>query len=197
MALFSSIIAGIGAAVGAAGAAYSATQQRKAAKQQNRAAEEQATASRQAEAARKQQMDLDAVRKRRQTIREATVARAQALAAGVNQGAAGSSGLAGGMGQVNSDANAGLSVVAQGQDIGNQLFAANSLYSEAGLRGDRARAQGQAAGAWGSTISSLGGAIMNNAGTISRVGTYAFGSSGYTPTTPAIGQPMRINRYGK
>lgn len=166
---------GIGLAASAAGSYMSYKGAQSTAKASRQAAEEQASASRQAEAARRQQMNLDALRKRRQSVREANVMRSQAMVAGVNQGAGGSSSLAGGIAQVTGDQMANESSIAQAQDIGGRIFDANSAYSEAGFRYDIARAKASTTGAWGSMLTSLGGMAVQNSGTIGRIGNFAFG----------------------
>lgn len=82
-----------------------------------------------AEALRQRQMNLQAEREKRNTIRQSMVARAQALAQGTAQGATGSSGLAGGLGQISAQGASNLQGIAQGQEIGNQMFDANRQIS--------------------------------------------------------------------
>jgi hypothetical protein len=108
----------------------------------------QAKAAKKAERARKRQMELDAMRKRRESIRQAQVARAEAESSAVSQGAGAGSGLAGGLAQITSQQNQNLQYSFQDQQLGERVFKANAQYASAGtLIGI------------GSGISSLGGAF--------------------------------------
>lgn len=120
---------------------------------------QQTKALKEAEANRKKQLNLDSLRQRREIARNATVAHSQALAAATAQGAAGGSGLQGGYGQI--AGRAGQQTVAsnQNQEIGNNIFAANTKYYNASVITDI-----------GAGLYSLGGSVMSNAGTFGRVG---------------------------
>jgi hypothetical protein len=96
-----------------------------------------------AEKLRQQQMNLEASRQRRQTIREAVSARASALVQGQAQGAGNSSGLAGGMGQITAQGASNIQGINQGQEIGNAMFRANSMQTI------------------GSTMASIGGSFQD------------------------------------
>lgn len=150
MAAISTIIAGVGIAASVAGTAVSYMGQRSAVK-----------ASERAEAIRKRQMDLEAQRERRSAVRQSILARAQTLTAGTQMGAGAGSGVAGGLGSLSSQLAGNIRNINQGQQLGTQMFGANA---------DMARGQGMAS--MGAGISSLGGTLVNNAGTFGRVGTY-------------------------
>jgi hypothetical protein len=83
----------------------------------------------QAEALRQRQMNLQATREKRNTIRQSIVARAQALSAGTAQGGTGGSGLMGGLGQIAAQGASNLQGISQGQELGNQMFDANRQIS--------------------------------------------------------------------
>ena len=95
-------------------------------------AAKQAKASEKAEKARQRMMQLEAMRKRREMIREATVARAQATSNATAQGAGEGSGLKGGIAQITSRTNAGILASNQDETLGNKVFAANRAYAKAG-----------------------------------------------------------------
>ncbi len=141
---------GIGTALGLAGTGFQVIGQFKA----------QAAAKR-AEALREQQMKLDATRQRRQIIREAIVARGQAVSNASNQGALGGSGIQGGIAQITNRANQAIVGVNQNEKIGSQIFDANADI-----------ASGQTISSIGSGLSSLGGAFVDNQQTIGKLGTY-------------------------
>ncbi len=125
----------------------------------------QTNAAKKAEAAREKQMNLDAARQRREVARQAIIARSVALSNATNQGASQGSGLPGGYGQITGEAGRQTVGINQNQEIGSDIFAANrAYYTASGITG------------FGSGLTSIGGAIMNNAGTINRLGTYYFGS---------------------
>lgn len=104
---------------------------------------QQAEGNRRAEALRMRQMNLQAARERRSTVRQSVIARAQALSAATAQGAGQGSGILAGMGNVTSQAAGNVQGINQGQEIGQGMFAANALTSS------------------GQTLASIGGAFRN------------------------------------
>lgn len=96
-----------------------------------------------AEELRKRQMGLEIERARRSEIRNAISARASAMVQGESQGAKGSSALAGGLSQITSSANSNIQGLNQSQEIGNEMFKANSMISR------------------GQTLASIGGAFRD------------------------------------
>lgn len=112
-----------------------------------------------AEELRKNQMKLEAARARREQVRKAQVSAATATAAAWNQGAGTSSALAGGVAQIRNQAGRNVVAINQDEDIGEGMFKANKQIAQGGM-----------VQALGSGISSLGNAVANNAGTISRLG---------------------------
>ncbi len=155
MAALSTVIAGIGLAVGAAGAVTSTIGSMQA-----------SAASKRAEKLRETQMNLEAARQRRQVIREGLRARAMALTSATAQGAGSGSGLQGGYGQVGQRVGENMVGINQGTEIGAGIFQAN-----------RDGYSAQSLVSFGNGLSSLGGALIDNAPTISRVGTYATGGA--------------------
>lgn len=126
-------------------------------------AEETKRASIAAENARRQQMQLDANRRRRQAVRESLVARATALSVGTNQGAGQGTGVAGAMAQATATGRQNVQTTNSAEVLGNRVFDANIAYAEA-------VAKGQKAMAFGSLISSIGGALTSSAGTLGSLG---------------------------
>lgn len=94
--------------------------------------QQQAKAMAKAEKAREQQMNLDAMRKKRAALRESLLARQTALANATNQGAASGSGLQGGFGQIQGVAGQNILGINQDQQLGSRIFAANQQYASAG-----------------------------------------------------------------
>ena len=125
-------------------------------------AEETRKASIAAENARRQQMQLDANRRRRAAVRESLVARATALSVSTNQGAQGS-GPQGAMAQATATGNQNVQTAGAAETLGNRVFDANIAYANA-------VAKGQKAMAFGSLISSIGGALTSSAGTLGSLG---------------------------
>lgn len=163
MAAVSSFIIGIGVAVAGAGAYMNA-------KATDKMASQQKAASIKAENIREQQNQLDASRRRRQAYRESILARSQAVAAGTNMGAAGagSSGVLGGAGNAMTTGTQNQQTVTSAELMGADMFSANRAYATATAKGQ----QGQA---WGNALTSLGGMMIQNAGTIDRLGTFGAG----------------------
>ncbi len=159
MAGFTALAIGLGVAAQVAGTVISASAQ-------SRMAEEQRQASVAAENARRQQMQLDASRRRREAIRQMLFARSAALTTGTNQGAGQGSGVQGAIGQAVATGRQNVNTVNSAETLGGRVFDANIQYADATARGQ----QGMN---FGSAISSLGGALVSNAGAIGRLGTYA------------------------
>lgn len=111
---------------------------------------QQAKASAKAEDARKRQMQLDAIRKRREVVRESVRARSMALSSASSQGAAEGSGLQGGYGKIAGAANRNMSSITQDEALGDKVFDANKAYAKAG----GLMALGQGVSSFGSIFSS-------------------------------------------
>ena len=95
------------------------------------------------------------MRQRRQVVRNMLRAQAQAKTAAVVQGAQQGSGLQGGLAQLRGTAGIQTLGVNQGTEIGARIFQANRDTADAGARS-----------AYGSGLSSLGGALMNTSNSI-------------------------------
>jgi hypothetical protein len=128
------------------------------------AARDAASAQKRQEQLREAQMNMDAMRERRQAVRQSMVARANAVSAASSQGAIDSSGLAGGQAQIAGQTGNNLVGINASQAIGTQMFGANA-----------AEASAQSRSALGGGISSLGGALVKNQDAIGKLGAYAFG----------------------
>ena len=160
----STIIAAVGLAATVAGVGvqmYSAVQ---AGDAQDKMREEQ----KKQESLRQQQMNLESMRKKREIIRQSTLARATSLSTATNQGGAESSGFAGALGTISGAAGRSSLATSQNQELGNDMFASNARM--AGFMGQQASAGTMASMASG--VGSLGGALTKNAGVISQVGQY-------------------------
>jgi hypothetical protein len=165
MAAVSTILAGIGLGISAAGTVAGVA----AANEQNKAQKEALAADQRAEDARRRAMDLDASRKRREIIRQAQLARATALTNATAQGAEAGSGLQGGFGAISGQSGVNTLGVTQNQELGGRIFDANAQKNAA--HRNAASAGSMESLAMG--ISSLGGALTKNAGTIARIGGFA------------------------
>lgn len=164
MAVFSTIIAAVGAAAavaGTIGSVYMSQQQASSARKSQRIAQEQ-------ENIRQRQMNLDAIRKKREIIRQQQMAMAQAQSTAVGQGADSGSALEGAYGSISGQSGVNLQGVNINQSMGNEMFALNRRGTQIG---NQASAAGTAAAGF-SGLSSLGDSIVKNSETISRVGTY-------------------------
>ena len=95
-------------------------------------AQAQAKASASAEKARKRMMQLEAMRKRRELVREGVVARATATSNATAQGAGESSALQGGLAQITAQQNRNVTASTQDEALGNKVFNANAKYAKAG-----------------------------------------------------------------
>jgi len=119
---------------------------------------QQSRGAKKAEALRMRQMNLEASRARRQTVRQAIIARATALSNATGQNAAEGSGAAGGQSQIAAQAGSNIQGINQGQSIGLDMFRANAQISS-----------GQTLQSIGSGISNFGSFLSNNYGTGRRL----------------------------
>jgi hypothetical protein len=162
MPAITSIIAGIGLAAGAIGSgvqAYGAIQQGEAQRKASRL-------SQMAESARQRGMELDSQRKQYSIIREQQTQRANAIAAATNQGAQFGSGLEGGEAQISGASNSNLLGVQENTGLGEQMFSLSQRKASA----DRDASAAGTMGSIGSGLSTLGRAVVNDSGTIARIG---------------------------
>lgn len=163
-------IALIGLGIAAAGTGVQLYEGNKAAQSQKAALQEQ----QKAEALREQQMNLDAERRKRQMVRQMTIARSNAVSATTASGAQFGSGLAGAEAGISGQGNENLLGINQNQQIGAGIFAANrNMFSDYSSAASYSSMAGFGAG-----LSSLGSGMINNSGMISRVGSSFFGSNG-------------------
>lgn len=123
----------------------------------------QTRASKRAESLREQQMMLEAHRRRRQSARAAILARSQNLSVGTQQGATGGSGLTSALSGAISQGKQNISGINSSETIGGGVFQSNRDYFNATQKGQGGMALGQG-------ISSIGGALVSNAGAIGRLG---------------------------
>jgi len=122
-------------------------------RQQAKGQEKMIKAQQKAERLREQQMNLQAMRERRDVIRQSILARSTALATTTAQGAAhqGSSALGGAYGQISGDKNRQTVAINQNQEIGQGIFAANRDY----FKGTKQVGMGQAISGAGQAIGSV------------------------------------------
>ena len=132
--------------------------------QQMEGAKKASEAQERAERIRATQMDLEATRQRRQTIRQALIAQGTAMNTAAAQGATEGSGIQGGLAQISGQANTNLAGINASQQLGTQMFAANADYARA-----------RTTQSTGSGLASLGGALFSNQQQIGRLGTYLIG----------------------
>jgi hypothetical protein len=135
------------------------------------------------------QMNLDAVRRQRDIIRQSVVANSQALSAETNAGAAGpGSSVVGGIaGNISGRTGVNLLGVTQNQEAGNAIFGFHAdqldAYKKAAVDGFvPATAQfpdsSGTTAALGAGLSSLGGGLVKSEGVIGRVSNYFGGGNG-------------------
>jgi uncharacterized membrane protein len=155
-------IAAIGLGIAAAGTYV----QYDAAQDQRAASQAALDIQRQQERLRKRQMQFEAQRRQREITRNAIQQRAYALASTTAQGASRDSALQGAYGQISSRSATNSKGVAVNESIGNRMFG----FNESLLGTYRSAADASANAALGSGLTSLGGAVMTNAGAISRIG---------------------------
>jgi hypothetical protein len=107
-------------------------------------------AQKKAERLRERQMNLQAMRERREVVRQSILARSTALATTTAQGAAsqGSSALGGAYGQIGGEAGRQRVAINQNQEIGQGIFKANRQY----FSGTQQMGMGQAVAGAGQAV---------------------------------------------
>lgn len=167
MAVFSAIAGAIGTlgtvasvagtAASVAGGFVQAAGQRKAQNAQKRA-----------EVLRMKEMELDSVRKTRETIRQQQIARANAVATTTAQGAGGegSSALAGAEGTIGGQAGRNIQEINSGVEMGRSMFRTNMDTAA----GNALAARGGTIASAGAGFASLGNQIVKNQKEIVRIG---------------------------
>ncbi len=166
MAALTTMLLSAGLALSAVGTGTAIYGQHQAAKAQGEALQEQ----QKAETLRQQMANVDADRRRREVVRQSIAARSQALASANADGGTGqgSSLLPGAYGGISGQSTTNMNTINENQQAGDAMFGINR-----NMLGDyRAAASAGAVGAMGSSLTSLGGAILNNIGSISRIGTF-------------------------
>lgn len=167
MPVISTMIALASVAVAGAGVAMSMNAAKK-----NQEAQNTIIANQQSEqAAQTQQMNLDAMRRKREIVRQSLAARAQSLATTTSQGAAQSSGLSGAYGGISGREGVNYLGTNQNQELGAQIGQAKLGI----LSGYQQAASAQTMGAIGAGLTSLGGAALKNIGMIDKLGDYFTG----------------------
>jgi len=126
-------------------------------------------------------MRLDASRKQIENIRSAQLARSMAVNNAVNQNAQFGTGLSSGLAQITGRANWNAEGIESNLEIGENIFGINKTIGDlkvakAALGPKYADAQEQAA--MGQGLSSLGGSLVKNGGTIGSLGQTFFGGFG-------------------
>jgi hypothetical protein len=131
---------------------------------------EQTDVSKKAENVRKQQMMLDGMRRKRAAVREGLINRSLALTNATNQGASGS-GPQAGMGAAVAGMGEGQQVVNSASILGSRMFDINQKYFEVSQGGQLWTGVGEG-------LSSIGGTVLGNAGSINALMGRPAGSSG-------------------
>lgn len=172
MPAISTMVAVAGLAVAGTGAVMNYQNTKKNAQQQS-AYQSQALAEQQhQDELRKQQMNLDAMRRQRATLRASLQARAQARTTAVTQGAQFGSVLAGAYGGIAGQTDNQLTSIEQGKELGTEMFASNTRLSGIYRQSAMASADAASNSALYGGLTSLGGAMMNSSNTIDSVGTW-------------------------
>lgn len=159
----------VGLAVGALAVSAAGVGVSYAASKANQKAQETIVQNQQvAEDARQKQLNLDATRRKREIIRQSIAARSMALTQTTAQKAQYGSALPGAYGSISGRTGVNTLGVGQNQELGNTIFGAN----QGVLSGYRQAAAAGSLGALGGGMTSLGGAVLNNLGAITKIGTY-------------------------
>lgn len=167
MALFTALAAAAaigGLALGTVGMVQQQKGMKKASEAQAYAIAEQ----QKAEALRKQAMNLDASRRKREMVRNQVAAMGKAESIATNQGSQLGSALPGAYGGISGRTGVNVQGVNQNVELGQGIFDANAAAS------DQYRAAALAGGsaATGTGLASLGGMLLNNFQQIGQIGSW-------------------------
>ena len=157
-------IAAIGVGLTAASTVGQFYNSKKQADYQARAMNDQ----RRADVVRRRAMEFDAMRRRREIIRQGQIARSMALAAAVNQGAEQGTGLMGGYGQIAGRVNTNLQGVQGNLELGREMFDINADMSNNFMM---AAKYGTQASMWRG-VGQLGGQLVRGQAVFDRLGDY-------------------------
>lgn len=164
-----------GIALAGLGLQFAGMQDQKKAAQAQYAAQQKITRDEQEqERLRMRAMEFDARRRQLETVRQQQRFRANALATATNQGAGEGSGLQGAYGQFSGQTGTELQGIYDNLLLGRENSVINQRISQSKL--EFAAAGGKLAE--GAGLSSLGGALLNSAGTLGQLGTNLFGGLG-------------------
>lgn len=136
---------------------------------------QQAGLEKQINAQKQNQMALNSRRSLLEIARNTQRMRAQAVQAGVSQGAQFGSGLQGGLAQIQAQGAYSSLGVNQNLEIGQKIFGLNDAISDVKMQMSDVRTSLADNQGW----ASLGGSIMSNAGTIGSLGKSAFGGNNF------------------
>lgn len=120
---------------------------------------------------KKQQMHFEANRMQLQQYRNMQRLRAQGTAAAVNQGASQGSGLQGGLAATSASGLTNIKGILGNLQFGDTIFGLNNDISGLKMKMADVQAEQAESQAW----ASLGGSLVNNAGTIGKLGSNAAG----------------------
>lgn len=125
-------------------------------------------------ALRQKQMNLDAARRKRDIIRQAQTATANAEAAAANSGALNSSGIEGARAGISGQAGVNTLGVSQNQEIGNSMFGLETTRAAMGMLAGYQKAS-QRANVW-DKVSMVGSAFQGkNLEMATKVGQWGYG----------------------
>lgn len=135
---------------------------------------------------RRTAMELSARRQSMEIFRNNQRARSMAMNNATQQGASygNSSGLPGGLAQVNDQSNFNLQGINQNLELGRNIFGLDDQISKqkmalSGVQSDMMTDQ---------SISQLGGSITKSAGTLGSIAQFGFGNFGFNPIKGVSGQ---------
>lgn len=135
--------------------------QQDAAQEQSQAMRDQAEAQKQSEQAKARMAEVQAARERVSQVREERIRRAQVISSAGNQGlGAGTSGVAGSVSSIGSQAGANIGFINQQETFAGDASKANQNAADASARAGVAAAEG----AQWQTIGSFGSSVFKDAG---------------------------------
>lgn len=137
---------------------------------------------------RQQQMNLDATRRRREVIRSAQVATANAEAVAFANGGGNSSSLEGARGAIAGQQGVNIQGIEQNREIGNDMFALDNQRGQYLWNRSEAQAQYQGQQAFKNTL-------FKEAGAIGKLADFGWGKLTNFASSAGAGAPMQLGAY--
>jgi hypothetical protein len=126
----------------------------------------------QAEQVRKQAMEFDALRRKREEVRKAVTARSYALAIGTAKGGVHGSELEGAYGGISGRIGDNLRGIEGNRELGGKIFDLNMQATQAQREAAMYGSEAKESDSFWQSLGSVGGSVANNSDKLAKIGSY-------------------------